>query len=250
MTTIIVSQIERDSIYKLIEAGKRLDGRKFDEYRKIELDIGVYKRAEGSARVKIGNTLVACGVKIGEAVPYPDSPDEGTLTTTAELVPMASPTFQPGPPDENAIELARVVDRGIREAKTIDLKKLCITPGEKVKSVFVDTYVLDYDGNFMDAAALGAIAALWNTKMPDGKKLPVSKKPIANTFVKIAGKILLDASLDEDRVMEARLTVTTDEDGNVVAMQKAAPGFWTSEEVMECVKIAFRKGKELRHLLK
>ncbi len=250
MTVQIVPQIERDSICKIIESGERLDGRKFDEYRKIEIDIGVYKRAEGSARVKIGNTQVACGVKLGEAVPYPDSPDEGTLTTTAELVPMASPTFQPGPPDENAIELARVVDRGIREAKTINMKKLCITPAEKVKSVFVDTYVLDHDGNFMDAAALGAIAALWNTTMKDGEKLPVSKKPIANTFIKIAGKILLDPSLEEERVMEARLTVTTDEAGNIVAMQKAAAGFWSTEEVMECVRIAFKKGKELRAMLK
>ncbi len=250
MTVQIVPQIERDSICKIIESGERLDGRKFDEYRKIEIDIGVYKRAEGSARVKIGNTQVACGVKLGEAVPYPDSPNEGTLTTTAELVPMASPTFQPGPPDENAIELARVVDRGIREAKTINMKKLCITPAEKVKSVFVDTYVVDHDGNFMDAAALGAIAALWNTTMKDGEKLPVSKKPIANTFIKIAGKILLDPSLEEERVMEARLTVTTDEAGNIVAMQKAAAGFWSTEEVMECVRIAFKKGKELRAMLK
>ena len=248
MTVQIVPQIEKDSIYKIIEAGERLDGRKFDEYRKIEIDIGIYKRAEGSARVKIGKTMVACGIKLGEAVPYKDSPDEGTLTTTAELVPMASPTFQPGPPDENAIELARVVDRGIREAKTIDLKKLCITPGEKVRSVFIDTYVLDHDGNFMDAAALGAIVALHNAISPDIGKLPVSKKPIANTFVKLGKNILLDPSLAEERVMDARLTITTDEDGNIVANQKAATGYWTKDEVMECVEMAFKKGKELRKL--
>lgn len=248
MTTTIIPQIERDSIYKIVESGERLDGRKFDEYRPIQLDIGVYARAEGSVRVRIGNTMVACGVKIGEAEPYPDSPDEGTLTTTAELVPMASPTFQPGPPDEKAIELARVVDRGIRESKAIDLKKLCITPGEKVRSVFVDAYVLDHDGNFMDAAALGAIAALHNTTVPDFGKLPVSRKPIANTFVKIGKNILLDPSLAEERVMDARLTITTDEIGNIVANQKAATGFWTKDEVMECVEAAFKKGKELRKL--
>ncbi len=248
MAHIIIPQIERDSVFKIVEAGERLDGRKFDEYRPIKIDIGVYARAEGSARVKIGKTMVACGVKIGEAIPYPDSPDEGTLTTTAELVPMASPTFQPGPPDENAIELARVVDRGIREAKTIDLKKLCITPGEKVRSVFIDTYVLDHDGNFMDAAALGAIAALHNTTIPDFGKLPVSKKPIANTFIKIGNNILLDPSMEEERVMDARLTITTDEDSNIVANQKAATGFWTKEEVMKCVEIAFKKGKEMRKL--
>ncbi len=249
MTTTI-TQIERDSIFKIVEAGERLDGRKFDEYRPISIEIGVYKRAEGSARAKIGNTQVACGVKIGEGVPYPDSPNEGMLTVNAELVPMASPTFQPGPPSEGAIELARVVDRGIREAKTIDMKQLCITPGEKVRAVFVDTYVLDHDGNFMDTAALGAIVALHHTEIPEFGKLPVSKKPIANTFIKIGKNILLDPSLEEERVMDARLTVTTDEAGNVVAMQKASPGFWTPEEVLHCVDVAFTKGAELRKLVK
>lgn len=248
MTASIIPQIERDSVFKIVEAGQRLDGRKFDEYRPITIDLGVYSRAEGSARVKIGNTMVACGVKLGEAVPYPDSPDEGTLTTTAELVPMAAPTFQPGPPNENAIELARVVDRGIREAKTIDLKKLCITPGEKVRSVFIDTYVLDHDGNYMDAAALGAIAALHHATAPEFGKLPVSKRPIANTFIKIGNNILLDPSLEEERVMDARLTITTDEDGNIVANQKAATGFWTKEEVMQCIDLAFKHGKEMRKL--
>ena len=89
------------------------------------------------------------------------------MTVNAELVPLAAPNFEPGPPDENSIELARIVDRGIRESKAIDTAKLCIEPGKKVFVVFVDVYVLNHDGNLIDAAALAAVSALMNTKMPN-----------------------------------------------------------------------------------
>ncbi len=69
--------------------------------------------------------------------PYSDSPESGVMTTAAELIPLASPDFESGPPRENAIELARVVDRGIRESEVIELDKLCIEPWEKVWIVFI-----------------------------------------------------------------------------------------------------------------
>ena len=250
MGVVIIPEIEKQSITKLISEGKRLDGRAFDEFRPISIEVGKLGRAEGSAIVKIGDTQVATGVKIGEGEPYPDSPDVGVLSTNAELVPMASPEFRSGPPDEFTIELARVVDRGIRESQCIDLKKLCIEPGEKTRIVYIDNYVLDHDGNFMDAAALAAIAALHNTEIPDFGKLPIVKKPIACTFVKIGGKILLDPTLEEEQIADARLTVTTEDNGNVCAMQKAGPSHWTAEEVMQCVKTSLAKGKEIRKLLK
>ncbi len=58
--------------------------------------------------------------------PFADTPDKGVLSTNAELIPMGSPNFEAGPPDEHSIELARVVDRGIRESEMIDLEKMCI----------------------------------------------------------------------------------------------------------------------------
>lgn len=245
----IMSQIEKDSIIKLVESGERIDGRKFEEYRSIKIETGTFKRAEGSASCHIGNTYIAAGVKIGKGIPYPDSPNMGVLSTNAELVPMASPDFQPGPPDENAIELARVVDRGIRESKAIELEKLCIEPGIETRTVFIDTYVLDFDGNFIDTAVLAAIAALHKTEIPEFGKLPVVKKPVANTFIKVGENILLDPCLEEEFVMNSRLTITMEDNGMVCAMQKAGTGFWSLEEVMKCVKIASKKSKELRKLI-
>ena len=133
----LVPIIKRDYIHKLAQQGKRIDARKFDEYRKIEIETGVVAKAEGSARVKIGNTQVLTGIKMDVGEPYPDSPDIGVLTTAAELIPLASPDFESGPPQADAIELARVVDRGVRESEVVEVEKLCIEAGEKVWIIFI-----------------------------------------------------------------------------------------------------------------
>ena len=203
------------------------------------------------------------GVKIGTGTPFADVPNKGVLTVNAELVPLASPDFEPGPPGENAVELARVVDRGIRESKAIDLEKLCVESGKMVFVVFIDVYVLNHDGNLIDASAIAALAALINTKMfkyevkdgeivqkPGYTPLPMVNYPIAVTFAKIGNKIIMDTGIDEEHVMDARLTMTMDKDGNVCAIQKGGgSGYFTKEEILEASKIAQKKTAELRKLV-
>src|SRR2546427_871780 len=118
----------REHIARLAASGKRTDGRRFDEPRPLVVQKNYIKNAEGSARVQLGNTDVLVGVKIDVGEPYPDTPNQGVLSTSAELIPMASPNFEAGPPSPTAIELARVADRGIREAKDGSGGKLWISP--------------------------------------------------------------------------------------------------------------------------
>ena len=121
----------RQHIIKLFESDARLDGRKLTDYRPVKVDVDVTPNAEGSARVKIGDTEVIVGVKVEVMQPYPDSPDEGSIMVGAELLPLSNPNFEQGPPSIQAVELARIVDRGIRESKSLDFKKLCIKEGER-----------------------------------------------------------------------------------------------------------------------
>ena len=246
MSIQIIPNLEKKATIALIKSGKRSDGRAFDQMREVRIRVGEYERAEGSATVWLGKTMVAGGIKIGEGEPYSDSPDQGVLSSNAELVPAADPRFKAGPPSEQAIELARVVDRGIRESKCIDLGKLCIEPGVKTRTVFVDSYVMDNDGNYMDAASISAITALHNTVIEDFGPLPITKKPIANTFIKVGSDILLDPTLEEEHVADARLTITVEENNNVCAMQKALSGSWTEEEVLKCIDIAMQRAAETR----
>ena len=252
----VVPIIKRDYLCKLAEQGKRADGRKFDEYRKIEIETGVVSKAEGSARVKIGNTQVLAGVKMDVGEPYSDSPDSGVMTTAAELIPLASPDFESGPPRENAIELARVVDRGVRESEVIELDKLCIESGEKVWIVFIDLHILDYDGNLFDAASLAALAALSTAKVPakrfelgDDYPLPLREPPISCTSVKFNNVVVIDPYLDEEEIADARLTVATDTNGDIRAMQKGLNGSFTREEIQKVIKASVDNGREIREQL-
>lgn len=258
----IVTRVKQKQIAQLIEQEKRLDGRELKDYREMKIEQGIIERAEGSARVLLGKTEVVVGVKIEMGEPFPDTPNEGVLTVNAELTPIASPAFEPGPPDEDSIELARIVDRGIRESKAIDVEKLVIDPGKKVFVVFVDVYILNHDGNLIDASALAAVAALLNTKMAnyeikDGEvkiktgyeQLPIRKRPITVTTAKIGNKLVIDPSQEEEQVMDARISIAIDDDGNIRAMQKGGSGYFEPEQVLEAAKMAREKAKELRKKL-
>ncbi|NWG10683.1 exosome complex protein Rrp42 [Candidatus Bathyarchaeota archaeon] len=259
----VITRVKQKQIAQTIAKGKRLDDRGLTDYREMKIEQGIIERAEGSARILLGKTEVLVGIKIEIGEPFSDTPNEGVLTVNAELVPLASPTFEPGPPDENSIELARIVDRGIRESKTIDTEKLVIEPGKKVFVVFVDVYVLNHDGNLIDASALAAVAALLNTKMsnyeikddevkikPGYTQLPVKKHPITVTFAKISDKLVIDPWLEEEQVMDARISMAIDDDGNICAIQKGGSGYFTEKEVLEVAKMAREKAAEIRKKLK
>jgi exosome complex component RRP42 len=258
----IVTRVRQKQIGQLIDTGKRLDGRGLGDYREIKLEQGLIERAEGSARVLLGKTEVLVGIKIETGEPFPDTPNEGVLTVNAELVPLASAAFEPGPPDENAIELARIVDRGIRESKAIDTSKLVIEPGKKVFVIFVDVYVLNHDGNLIDASALAAVAALLNTKMPNYEvkegevkiktgytPLPMKSHPITVTLAKINDKIIVDPWLEEEQIMDARISMAINDEGNICAIQKGGTGYFTPQEIVEATKIVKEKAAALRKKL-
>ena len=256
----ILDEIKKDYVQDLIRRGKRPDERGFEEYRKITIEPNVLKSAEGSAKVRMGDTQILVGIKFGVGAPFADRPKEGVLATNAELLPLASPSFEPGPPDERSIELARVVDRGIRSAGVIDLESFFIDEG-KVWALFIDLYVLDYDGNLIDAAALAAMSALLNAKWPKYEnghvirneyqgnlKIDKNKKVVACTFAKINGSVVLDPCLDEEIAMSARLSLATTGE-HLCAAQKAGSGSFTRDEIVKLTDLALAKGSELRALI-
>ena len=258
--------IVQKHVHALLEKEQRLDGRKFDEFRKdISIEYGISpKSAEGSARVKIGNTEVVAGIKFEMITPYPDEPDKGTLMAGVELLPLSSPEFESGPPNIRSVELARaVVDRGLRESKAIDFKSLCIKKGEKAWVIIIDVYSMNDDGNLADAIGLCALAALKDAKFPKydeksqkvlynertNKGILLKELPIPITVVKIKDKLLIDPTLDEEACADARLTATTLEDGRVCALQKGEKEPLTAEEIEKMIDLSIKKGKELRKLL-
>lgn len=252
--------MEEKYALELILKGKRTDERKFTDFRKIEISKGIIKNAEGSASVKLGDTEVIAGVKLNIGEPFADTPNEGILIVNSEFTPLASPDFESGPPSEDAVELSRVVDRGIRESHAIDVEKLVITPGEKVWMVFIDIHIINHQGNLLDAAALAAVSALSSAKIPkmDGetilrgeyeKELPVSHIPINVTVGKVADNLILDPNLEEEKILDSKLSIALREDDTICALQKQGVKGLKLEDITQMVKIAREKSKELRKLV-
>ncbi len=254
-----ISTVKGEYIAEMLKHGAREANRGLMDYRKISITPNMLPNAEGSAQVEIGNTKILAGVKVSLDEPLKDKPDEGSLVVSAELLPLASPHYEPGPPSPEAIEYARVVDRGIRAANVLDTKALFIEK-DKVWTAFVDLYVLNYDGNLFDAGTLAAMVALSTAKQPkyeDEKvirtgnlsRMKINSLITSCTFAKSGSNILIDPDGTEESVMDARVTIANDEK-NVNAMQKGLSGAFTMDEIDQLIEKTFEKSKDLRSAVK
>jgi len=268
MSSMDASNLTIETFKKMFEAGKRFDGRGLLDLREIKISYNVSNKAEGSARVLFGKTDVVVGVKLQIGEPYPDSPDKGNLMVSGDMLPLASPRFEMGPPQFYAIELPRLVDRAVRESGMIDFEKLVVKAGEKVWTVIIDIYPINDDGNLIDAATLGAIAALKNAFFPgldkDGKidydkktkeKLPLSKEiaPLSFTFFKLGNSILLDPTREESEACDVRITFgisMREKDYMINSSQKSGKTPFKQEEIENMMIILPKKYEELNEKLK
>jgi exosome complex component RRP42 len=263
MSEFIMPNLQREKIEGALAEGKRLDGRAATDYRELIVEDGISPCSASAIRVKLGKTEVLCGVHLAVTTPYPDSPDEGTFMTSAELHPMASQQFDIGRPGINAIELGRVIDRGIRESGFIDFKGLCIKSKEKVWQVFVDLIAINDDGNLFDVAGIAALIALGRARMPvydeeEGRtehkftndSIPLNKDAMSLnlTLHKVGDKIVTDVSKEEEAISKFRVSIAIgDNDGKarITAMQKGKAGTINANDMQSVLKVAEDKWSEL-----
>ncbi|KAH9783328.1 exosome complex component RRP45B [Citrus sinensis] len=155
---------EKKFIKTALTSGIRIDGRNPYEYRKLSIKFG---REDGSSEVQLGQTHVM-GFVTGQLVqPYRDQANEGTLSIYTEFSLMANPSFEPGRLGEFAVELGRIVDRGLRESRAVDTESLCVLAGKLVWAILIDLHILDNGGNLVDAANIAALAALLTYRRPE-----------------------------------------------------------------------------------
>ncbi len=255
----VVETIRKAQMAEMLAKAQRVGGRRLDEPRPLTIETGIIQKANGSARVSLGNTQVIAGVKIATGTPFPDTPDKGVLMVNAEILPLASPYAEAGPPSEEAIELARVVDRGIRESEMVDLSRLCLVPGKSVITVFVDCNVMNVDGNLFDATSYAVVSALRTAKMKKYKveeekavatdeliPLPVERTPISVTMARIADALIVDPDSEEEVMMDMRITISTDDDGNICASQKGEASTISPAMVLKAADTSIEVGRALR----
>ncbi|MFX1337506.1 MAG: exosome complex protein Rrp42 [Promethearchaeota archaeon] len=259
----VISTIERKYIINNLKKEERVDGRGLWEYRDFKINTDMVASAEGSADVSLGETRIITGLKYDVGEPFPDLPNEGVCTIMAELLPLASPLFERGPPDEQSIELARVVDRGIRHADCVQTKKLCIKENEAVYILFVDMYVINYGGNLIDCGGVSALATLISAHIPEGKYTEngiewtgnyltgediVNELPLVLTYGKIEDIIFVDPNLSEELVCDGRISISVTE-GNITSIQKSGSATFSLDEIRMIGQKSIEIGRELRNKL-
>lgn len=259
----------RDFLLAALQEDQRLDGRRPFDSRRLTIK---FAREDGAAEVQLGQTHIMSVVSGQLVQPYPDRPNEGSLVVYTEFSPMADPSFEAGRPGESAVELGRVIDRGLRESRAIDTESLCVLAGKAVWSLRIDICILDNGGNLIDAANVAALAALLSFRRPecslggaDGQEViihpPETREPhpliihylpIAVTFAFFGDGefVVVDPSYKEELVMRGRFTVTMNIHGDICAIQKGGGVGVSASEIMRCLRIASSKVADITALLK
>ncbi|XP_022898313.1 exosome complex component RRP45A isoform X1 [Olea europaea var. sylvestris] len=255
---------EKKFIETALLSDLRIDGRRPFDYRNITIRFG---REDGSSEVQLGQTHVMGFVTCQLVQPYRDRPNEGTLAIYTEFSPMADPSFEAGRPAESAVELGRIIDRGLRESRAVDTESLCVVAGKWVWSLRVDLHILDNGGNLVDAANIAALSALLTFRRPectfggeDGQDviihapeareplpLTVHHLPIAITFAFIGDEntVVIDPTHFEEAVMGGRMTATVNANGDICAVQKAGGEGVIQSVIMQCLRIASVKAADI-----
>ncbi|KAL4612290.1 hypothetical protein ACB092_08G188100 [Castanea dentata] len=260
---------EKKFIETALQSDLRIDGRRPFDFRNISIK---FSREEGSAEVQLGQTHVMAFVTAQLTQPYKDRPNEGTLSMFTEFSPMADPSFEPGRPSEAAVELGRVIDRGLRESRAVDTESLCVLSGKSVWAVRVDLHILDNGGNLVDAANIAALAALLTFRRPecslggeDGQQvivhppevreplpLIIHHLPIAVTFAFFSNEstVVVDPTHYEEAVMGGRMTATLNANNDICAIQKAGGEGVLQSVIMQCLRIAGQKAYDITTKIK
>lgn len=163
---VLLCNNQRVFVLKALLDGLRTDGRFFHEARKARVGLRRYE-SQTNAEVELGKTRILAVVTAVLGAPFGDRGNEGTLSFSVTLGPLAGPQHEVSRGSPVTAELARMLERAIRDSRAIDMEALCVVPGAQVWQLRVDVTVTCDDGNLADACSLGAIAALMHFRRPD-----------------------------------------------------------------------------------
>ncbi|OAX36890.1 hypothetical protein K503DRAFT_850676 [Rhizopogon vinicolor AM-OR11-026] len=243
----------------------RPDGRTFDEWRKVSVNVGSISTADGSALVRMGDTTVVCGVKAEVAEPDLDLPEQGFLVPNLDLPAICSPKFKPGPPTEEAQVLSDRLNEALVTSGVLSLSSLCIHPGKAVWTLYVDSTCINYDGNAFDATLLAMLAALRNTTLPKAtydeetgrttcsrkNRSPLQlERHFASTSFGVleTSHVLSDPTAFEEPLMDVALTVIVDDHGQLISTNESGAGI-SQETLLQCISRAKERASQLQRLL-
>ena len=209
----------------------RPSGRRPDEMRVVSFTLGLQKWAEGSCRIRVGDTEVLCAATIEDRVP-PHLRGKGTGWVTAEYAMLPRATAERTQRESTAgrvggrtHEIQRLVGRSLRGV--IDLSRL----GER--TITVDCDVLQADGGTRTASITGGYVALAAALITYGMERLLVGKVAAISVGTVNGANVLDMDYAEDHVAQVDLNVVGTDAGRYVELQGTAEGRAFSREELD-----------------
>jgi ribonuclease PH len=200
----------------------RADGRGPTDLRPISFELGVQKWAEGSCRVRFGDTEVLCAATIVDRVP-PHLRGKGTGWVTAEYSMLPRATAErtdresvKGKIGGRTHEIQRLIGRSLRGV--VDLTRL----GER--TITVDCDVLQADGGTRTASITGGYVALAAALITYGMERHLTAKVAAVSVGILKGQSLLDLDYSEDSHADVDFNVVGTDAGAYVELQGTAEG--------------------------
>lgn len=206
---------------------KRKDGRKFDELRPMEAQVGIIPRADGSAQFKIGNT-VALAAAYGPRELHPkflQDPAKGILRVHYNMMPFSGKgnRVRPGG-SRRSKEICMVMKNAL--LPVLDLSDY----PNSVVDVFVE--LPQTDAGTRCAAIVAAAMALADAG------LQMKDLPAAVAAGRVEDKIVLDLDYHEDSADDgADIPVAIlPSTGEVTLLQM--DGEMTREQIKQCITTA------------
>ncbi|MEM4222112.1 MAG: exosome complex exonuclease Rrp41 [archaeon] len=221
----------------LIQNGRRVDGRRFDELRPIKMEVGVLNNADGSAYVEWGkNKILAAVYGPRECLPrHEQDPYKAKIRYSYSMLSFSvSERKRPGP-DRRSIEISKV-SRDVFE-KVIFSNQF---PKTEIQ-VYVD--ILQADAGTRCAAITASSLALADAGIPMRTLVP------ACTAGKVEGHLVLDICSEEDVYGQADFPIAIDpRNKNILLMQ--LDGILTLDEFLKLKELAISGAMQVYEMQK
>ena len=232
---------------------ERLDGRKKDELRKVEILPGINKFAEGSCLIRCGNTHVLCCASVEEGAPRHVPEGTGWVTAEYSMLPRANrersrrdiAKLKLSP---RSAEIQRLVGRSLRAC--VDMTKL----GDR--TVTIDCDVLQGDGGTRTASVTGGYVALALAVKKLLAEGVLTEDPLIDSVAAVSAgivgeELLLDLCYEEDSSAQVDLNCVMTGSGGIAELQGTGEGrAFTVKEQRALVDLCAKGIGELRAIQK
>jgi len=223
---------------KLVVNGKRVDGRGFDEIRKLKIVASPLRNADGSAYIEWGNNKILAAVYgPREATPrHLSNPTRAIIKCKYSMAPFSSLSEHGRTgPNRRSTEISKVIKEVFENVVTTS-----DFPGSEI-AIFIE--ILQGDGGTRAAGITAASVALASAG------IHMKDLPYALSVGRIDEHIALDFDMIEDNYSDSDMPIAISPRNNEILLLQMDGGM-TREQISKALKLAIEKGVEVSAIQK